>query len=144
MAKTDQNIKGIVESAIQRHSMNMPNWSHTHLWDDTNESLKAMFPKLVLETGELPILYCYYSSLHWTIFTSRAVIFSLHGQYNRILLTSITDFTPGNFKGSGKQGTELLGLKLTDGSVYDCLYMTGEESIGVLYAIKILLNVHNE
>ena len=143
MEKSDQTVKYFVVAAIRRHSIEMTAWSGTHLWDDTHKLDKSLLTHLSLEKGELPILYSFVDQSNWTMFTSRAVVFLHQGVHARVLLSEISDVSAGNFKGHGRQSTELLSLKTADGIIHKCPYRTGHESIGTLYAIKTLLQTRS-
>jgi len=141
VTKPDSTVKSLVVAAIRRHSSDMKAWVDTRLWDEADPAHRARFADVALQDGELPILYSVVTPDDWTMFTSRAVEFAHHGVRGRVPLEAVEDVRAGNFKGYARQESEHLALHARDGTVFQCPYRTGHESMGSLYAINTLLHV---
>jgi hypothetical protein len=140
--KTDEFIEKIVVASIRRHAMDLDLWAHTKLWQDAaagcRDDLSTRCPLL---PRELPILYSYRDREHWTFVTTRRIWHCDGGPAEALSISDVRDHTAGNFKGHAGQAWERMTITLWDDSVHKCPYETGKPSMGIVYAVRTLLQL---
>ncbi|MBW4692583.1 MAG: hypothetical protein KME27_12540 [Lyngbya sp. HA4199-MV5] len=141
-AKTDVGILKVVSAAINRHSKAYPSWQYTRFWDDLYHQVQTYLSNHGnLAPKELPILVMFIDEATWTLVSSQAVRYANEGLSTYVLAKEIEAVQYGDFKGYLKQ-LEQVSIHSKSGLVHQVVYETGNASIGFMYALQTLQQLH--
>jgi len=96
-----------------------------------------------LVSDELPILYSYCDARNWTLVTTRSIWSCDEGHVASIAAGDVETYTSGNFKGLGGRRIERMAVTSRVGVVHQCPYETGKLSMGIIYAVRTLLQLRD-
>jgi hypothetical protein len=140
--KTDESILKVLSAAVERHSTAYQTWQYTKLWNDLDNQVQTYLCSCCnLESKELPFLVVFVDEKTWTLISSRAVYYAKEGMKAQTVVKDIEEIQFGDFKGVLHPLT-LMHIKLKDGVVHEAAYESGKASMGVIYALQTLRQIH--
>ena len=145
MDKTPEQIKQICIASIRRKSRNLEKWKFTGLFDDLEKSQKEIILNSnVLEKGESPIAYTFFSRDYWNLLTTRRLIEIRNKTVKFVMGKEIQSHHFGDFKNTKESDRTTIALLKTNGEKMNFEIETGDASMVMIYGIKYLEIGHNE
>ena len=141
MKKTPQNLYDVVKAAVNRHSIKPERWENTTIVCEPGDAA-ARFASTLVDLGddEIPIVYCYFSTDEWGIFTTHRVVSSHDGNIGQALYGEIEDYDFGFFKDK-RQPTRIVQMMKKDRSQLELAYETSDPSMAPIYALMTMLRL---
>lgn len=128
----DRKIRATALWYIEKHVMEPTSWR----WTMLGESHPEVSARVELQPGELPVVSYFRSAASWYLFTTRRIIGSYSGQEVEVFPLDVLEDRFGNFKGYGGQETEVMTLRLSDGSEVGLEYETTLASMAPIYYMQ--------
>ena len=128
----DQKIRKLSVRYIEKASMDPVSWRFTLI----GKAHPALSGVVKMQAGELPIVSSFISENSWYLFTTRRVVGTYQGQKVELASVDCTRDSYGNFKGYGKQETEVMTLNHSGDEKAMLEFETGKASMAPIYYFR--------